>query len=54
MEVAKKGKVYAKPIDGTWYTTGDPLNYLKATIAFGLKHPKVGKDFGEYLRSLHN
>ncbi len=54
MEVAKKGKVYAKPIDGTWYTTGDPLNYLKATIAFGLKHPKVGKDFGDYLRSLHN
>lgn len=52
MTVAKKKPVFAKAIDGTWYTTGDPLNYLKATIAFGLKHPKVGKDFGEYLSNL--
>lgn len=53
MAIAQKKPVYAKPIDGTWYTTGDPLNYLKTTIAFGLKHPKVGKDFAEYLRGLH-
>jgi UTP--glucose-1-phosphate uridylyltransferase len=53
MTIAQKKPVYAKPIDGTWYTTGDPLNYLKTTIAFGLKHPKVGKDFAEYLRSLN-
>ena len=53
MAVAKKKPVFAKPVDGTWYTTGDPLNYLKATIAFGLKHPKVGADFTEYLRTLH-
>lgn len=53
MAVAKKKPVYAKAIDGTWYTTGDPLNYLKATIAFGLKHPKIGGDFAKYLRDLH-
>ncbi len=52
MAVAKKKPVYAKTIDGTWYTTGDPFNYLKATIAFGLKHPKVGKEFTQYLRDL--
>lgn len=50
--VAKKHHVYAKAIKGTWYTTGDPLNYLKTTIAFALKHPKVGKDFADYLRTL--
>ncbi len=52
MTIAKKKPVYAKAIDGTWYTTGDPLNYLKTTIAFGLKHPKVGADFAKYLRDL--
>lgn len=52
MAVAQKKPVYAKAIDGTWYTTGDPFNYLKATIAFGLKHPKVGGQFAEYLRNL--
>lgn len=52
MAVAQKKPVYAKPVDGTWYTTGDPFNYLKATIAFGLKHPKVGGEFAEYLRNL--
>lgn len=50
--VAKKKNVYAKQIDGTWYTTGDPLNYLKTTIAFGLKHPRVGEAFAQYLRSV--
>lgn len=49
--VAKKKPVYAKIVDGKWYTTGDPLNYLKTTIAFALKHPKVGKAFGEYLKN---
>ena len=53
VNVARRKNVYAKKIDGIWYTTGDPLNYLKTTIAFGLKHPKVGKDFAEYLRKLH-
>lgn len=52
MSIAAKKSVYAKAIDGTWYTTGDPLNYLKTTIAFGLKHPKVGEDFAKYLRDL--
>ncbi len=52
MTIAKKKNVFAKKVEGTWYTTGDPLNYLKATICYGLKHPKVGKDFAEYLRKL--
>lgn len=52
LTLAKKKNVYAKAIEGTWYTTGDPLNYLKTTLAFALKHEKVGKDFANYLKSL--
>lgn len=51
-KLAPSRRVYAHKVKGTWYTTGDPLNYLKATIAFALKHKQVGKEFAEYLRSL--
>lgn len=53
MAVAKRKKIFAKEIEGTWYTTGDPLNYLKTTLAFAKKHPKVGAKFVDYVRSLH-
>lgn len=43
---------YAREIvDGVFYDTGDPLKYLEATIDFGIKHPKYGPAFKEYLRS---
>lgn len=37
--------------DGTYYDTGDKLEYLKTTIDFGLKHPELGAPLAEYLKT---
>ncbi len=36
---------------GTFYDTGDKLEYLKTTIDFGLKHPELGQKLEAYLRA---
>lgn len=41
---------YAKEIkDAQFYDTGNPLEYLKTTIDFGLAHPDFGGDLRDYL-----
>ncbi len=45
--------VLAFPFHGIRYDCGSKLGYLKATIAFGRKHPEVGRAFTEYLASLN-
>ena len=45
--------VLAFPFHGIRYDCGSKLGYLKATIAFGRKHPEVGQAFTEYLASLN-
>lgn len=48
--LAQEGIVLSKPItQGEWMTTGDPLNWLKANIKFGLKDKKIGKGLKEFL-----
>jgi UTP--glucose-1-phosphate uridylyltransferase len=44
--------VLAYPFHGTRYDCGSKLGYLQATIAYGRRHPEVGKAFTEYLSSL--
>jgi UTP--glucose-1-phosphate uridylyltransferase len=42
---------YAKEItDAKFYDTGNPLEYLKTTIDFGLAHPEFGQSLREHLR----
>lgn len=42
---------YAKEIeDAEFYDTGNPLEYLKTTIDFGLAHPELGDSLRNYLR----
>lgn len=42
---------YAKEIaDAEFYDTGNPLEYLKTTLDFGLKHPELGAPLADYLR----
>ncbi|MES2875915.1 MAG: sugar phosphate nucleotidyltransferase [Patescibacteria group bacterium] len=42
---------FAKEIqDAQFYDTGNPLEYLKTTIDFGLAHPDFGESLREYLR----
>lgn len=38
--------------NGKYYDTGNKLEYLKTVVEFGLKHPEIGKDFGEWLHTL--
>lgn len=48
--IADGHSVFARKIEnGTYYDTGDKLEYLKTTIDFGLKHPKLGADLRAYL-----
>lgn len=53
-EYVRRGGIFmAKEIiDGEWLTTGDPLNYLKATLAYAFEREDVGKDIKEYINSL--
>ena len=42
--------VYAYEFEGKRYDCGTKLGYLQATVEYGLKHPKLGKDFRNYLK----
>src|SRR5262249_42265791 len=48
--LCREGRVLVHRIEGTWYTMGDPLNFLKATVAYALRHPAIGQDFAAFLR----
>lgn len=41
--------IYATEFDGKRYDCGSKLGYLQATVAFGLKHHEVGRDFQIFL-----
>ena len=47
------GIFLAKEIeDGEWLTTGDPLNYLKAVLAYAAEREDIGKELKEYTKKL--
>lgn len=50
----KKGGIFlAKELkDGEWLTTGDPLNYLKATLAYAVEREDIGLDIKQYIDEL--
>ncbi|MEU6716309.1 UTP--glucose-1-phosphate uridylyltransferase [Nonomuraea sp. NPDC046802] len=43
-------EVYGQVIDGTWWDTGSPLNYLKAQFAAALAHPVFGPELRKLAR----
>lgn len=49
-ELAKTEKILIHEIEGQWLTTGDPLNYLKATTEFALDRDDLRDDYVQYLR----
>lgn len=44
--------VYAYEFEGEYYDAGTPLGFLKASVSLGLRHPRLGPDFREFLRGL--
>ena len=50
--LSKENRVLVESVEGQWLTTGDPLNFLKATVQYALKHPEYGAGFSEYLKEL--
>jgi UTP--glucose-1-phosphate uridylyltransferase len=45
-------RVLAYSFKGTRYDCGSKLGYLQATVAYGRKHPEIGKAFDKYLKTL--
>lgn len=48
-KLCHEGVVRANITKGTWLTTGDPLNYLKATVEIALSRDDLREDFIKYL-----
>ena len=45
----KEEQVMAYQFRGTRYDCGSKLGYLMATVEYGLKHPELAGEFGDYL-----
>jgi UTP--glucose-1-phosphate uridylyltransferase len=52
VRLAEANKLLACIYAGKTYDAGDKLGFLEATVEIGLKNPKLGDDFREYLRKL--
>jgi len=47
------GEFYAKKVEGgEWLTTGDPLNYLKATLKYAMDREDLAEPIKEYFKTL--
>ena len=44
--------VFAYEFEGVRYDCGAKLDYLKANLAFAVKHPEIGAEFRTYLASM--
>ncbi len=51
-ELLSESPVYAYPFAGVRYDCGNKLGYLRATVAYGLRHPETGKKFREHLNEI--
>jgi UTP--glucose-1-phosphate uridylyltransferase len=52
LALSKQRAMYAYEFEGTRYDAGDKLGYLKAIIAFGMRHSDIGEKFKEHLREV--
>ncbi|MDD3487148.1 MAG: UTP--glucose-1-phosphate uridylyltransferase [Candidatus Moranbacteria bacterium] len=51
--VQSGGLFLAKEVEGgEWLTTGDPLNYLKAVMAYAVEREDIGKELKEYTQKI--
>ena len=47
-------RVLAYEFDGVRYDCGSKLGYLKANVAYGLKHPEIAREFARHLAKLQH
>jgi UTP--glucose-1-phosphate uridylyltransferase len=52
LALSNKRGMYAYEFEGTRFDAGDKLGYLKAIIAFGLRHPEVCENFSDYIKKV--
>ena len=50
LRVLKKRNVLAYSFEGQRYDCGDKLGFLKANVAYGLKHPDLKTEFKKFLK----
>ena len=50
--LSKKQKMYAYEFEGKRFDAGDKLGYLKAIIAYGLRHPKLASAFKSHIKEV--
>jgi UTP--glucose-1-phosphate uridylyltransferase len=50
----KEEDVVGYEFEGRRYDCGSKLGYLKATVAYGLKHSETGGDFAAFLRQINS
>ena len=50
--LARRRAMYAYEFKGTRYDAGDKLGYLKAIVAFALRHPESKDEFSKYLKNV--
>ncbi len=52
LALTKKRGMYAMEFEGTRFDAGDKMGYLKAIIAYGLRHPALGKQLTAHLKKV--
>ncbi len=49
-QLVRTGDFYGYVFEGRRYDAGEKLGYLKATVDYALRHPKLGREFRDYLK----
>jgi UTP--glucose-1-phosphate uridylyltransferase len=52
LALSQKRGMYAYEFEGTRFDAGDKLGYLKAIIAFGMRHSELGEEFRKYIKEI--
>ena len=52
VKLSRQRVMYAFEFRGTRFDAGDKLGYLKAIIAFGLRHPELGAEFRKHIKQV--
>lgn len=47
-----KSGTYAHEFEGTRFDAGDKMGYIKAIVAYGLRHPDLGKQSKKHFKKV--